>query len=88
MQQDGPKTPYEVYCNHCQVTFPVGVKNCVHCGRRLGRERFQPTLGLPAGSEEVLVEEEAPRRSGISPITVIWVVLLIGGYLYRSCSTG
>ena len=87
MQQDGPKTPYEVYCPNCRVTFPVGTKQCLHCGARVGRSRFQPTLDLPPGSEDVLGEQEPARRSGLSPFTLVWVVLLLAGYLYRACAT-
>ena len=27
---------YEVRCRHCDVSFPVGTKRCVHCGERTG----------------------------------------------------
>ena len=87
MQQDGPKTPYEIFCPSCRVTFPVGTKQCVHCGERLGRGRFRPTLDLPPGSEEVFVDEEPARRGGLSPFTLVWVALLLAGYLYRACAS-
>ena len=31
----GPET-YEVCCHHCDVSFPIGTKRCVHCGQRTG----------------------------------------------------
>lgn len=30
---------YEVWCGHCDVSFPVGTKKCMHCGGRVQRER-------------------------------------------------
>jgi hypothetical protein len=87
MQQDGPETPYEVYCARCRVTFPVGTKYCVHCGGRIGRERFRPTLELPPGTDEIHVEDDLQKRSGLSPFTLVWLLLLLGGYLYRSCAS-
>jgi hypothetical protein len=88
MQQDGPRTPFEVYCHNCRVTAPAGARRCVHCGNRLGRERFRPVLELPPGSENVLGSEDLPKRTGpFSPFTLVWIVLLLGGYLYRACTT-
>jgi len=81
--------PYEVYCPSCSVTFPVGQKHCIHCGGRLSRERLDPDeFTIPFSGVEV--EEEDPqeigtRRSGWSPLTLIWVLLFIGGTIYRSC---
>ncbi len=87
MQQDDPKTPYEVYCPQCRVTFPIGTKQCMHCGGRIGHGRFQAALDLPPLSEGGSVEEESARRSGLSPFTLVWVALLLAGYLYRACSS-
>lgn len=87
MQQDGPKTPYEVYCPRCRVTFPVGTKSCLHCGGRVGRERFQTALELPPGGEDILIEQEPGRRSGLSPFTLVWVALLLAGSIYRACAS-
>jgi len=89
-----PESPQvEVYCNRCGVSFPVGSRRCLHCGGRLDRERVGRELSaLPAGFEphleenlEAVLEDEMPRRSGISPLTLVWIALLLAGYLYRSC---
>jgi hypothetical protein len=32
--------------------------------------------------------EERPRSSPISPIALIWVLLLVGGTIYRACAGG
>ncbi len=87
MAQTGAAPPTEVYCNQCRVTFPVGSKRCIHCGGRLARHRFQPGMEPPANLDEMLVEEELPRRSGISPYTLVWVALLLAGYFYRACTS-
>lgn len=88
MQQNGPATPYEVFCHECHVSFAAGTKRCVHCGSRLDKKRHRPKLDLPPGREEVVLEESGERRGGFSPFTLIWVVLLVAGYLYRSCTAG
>jgi hypothetical protein len=65
----------------------------MHCGGRLAQERlwtenFDPEGFMPAPVPEEHFEEleqELPRRSGISPLTLVWIALLLAGYLYRSC---
>jgi hypothetical protein len=32
---------YEVRCTHCEVSFPPGTKQCLHCGGRIGRRLRQ-----------------------------------------------
>lgn len=88
MQENLAQTPYEVACPDCRVTFPIGTRQCVHCGGPIARQRsLQPRL-RPSGEESVVVNDELGRRpGGFSPMTLVWVVLLLGGYLYRSCST-
>jgi hypothetical protein len=51
-------SPYEVYCQRCRVSFPIGTRTCIHCGQRIGRARPMPpaptrpggTLRRPAGA--------------------------------------
>jgi len=61
-----PKPPdYEVRCHHCNVSFPVGTKRCVHCGEKIGRTPFfQPTIqrttdeqGMPVFHDPDAVQE-------------------------------
>ena len=80
--------PHEIYCNSCDVSFPVGAKRCVHCGGRLARQRFRGgmEMEIPANLDEVVVDDELPQRSGISPYTLVWVALLLAGYLWRACN--
>ena len=87
MPEQASRTPYEVYCNQCRVTFPVGTRRCVHCGARLARERFHVDMVLPPTPYDVAIDDEMPRRSGVSPLTLVWVALLLAGYLYRACVT-
>lgn len=86
---DGPQTPYEVYCYSCRVSFPVGTKRCLHCGGPVGRgaERAVLQRALPRTHEQEVAEEELPTRSGrLSPIAIVWLVLALGGALYRACA--
>ena len=79
-------TPHEVHCDRCRVSFPVGTRSCIHCGGAIGGKRRLPRILVPPGHEEVLVDEEPPNKRGMmSPVTIVWVLLLLGGYLYRSC---
>ena len=82
---------YEVRCEHCQASFAPGTRQCVHCGRRLGRWRSHagvPTspadaqLGLETEVEEVVVERRGALGSIFTTVTVGLAILVS---LYRSC---
>jgi hypothetical protein len=78
--------PYEVYCPRCSVTFPVGQKNCVHCGGRLSKERLEPAeFAIPFEEMEEVQEETATKRSAWSPLALVWLILFVGGTIYRAC---
>jgi hypothetical protein len=92
-------TPYEVYCHRCQVSFPIGTRTCIHCGERIGRARpMRPVPTRPAGAPrrpagapppvlDEVDEDELPTRGGMmSPVAILWVVLILGGAIYRACS--
>ena len=86
MDASSPATPYEVQCERCRVSYPVGTRRCIHCNGVIGRKRFRPQIPVPPGHEEVFVEDEPPSKTGrISPLTFVWLLLLLGGYIYRSC---
>ncbi len=88
MDASSQGTPYEVRCARCRVSYPVGTRRCIHCGEAVGRKRRRVRIPVPPGHEEVLVEEELPNKSGgFSPLTFVWLLLLLGGYLYRSCGS-
>lgn len=91
----GPQTPYEVYCYDCRVTFPVGTRRCIHCGRPIatGPARGAPPLvpgapvpGAPVEPEEVELPGQisARRLGGMS----LWVLLALGAALSRFCAEG
>lgn len=97
--EEHARTPYEVMCHRCQVTFALGTKKCIHCGDKLGRrgarkaivvdelaEIFQPD----AEPEEHAPEAKASGRSRlpISPMTLIWVVVIAGSLAQRACQGG
>ena len=91
-----PTSAYESWCNHCQTSFAAGTKRCIHCGERLARERrpfslrtrsAEETVALPPEIEDLLVEDDVPKKkSPFSPLTLIWIAVLLGGYLFQLCS--
>lgn len=83
---EGPQTPYEVYCYHCQVTFAAGTRRCVHCGRRLGSRGRAEAAGLEASEvpEDVAEPGLGRRLGGMS----LWVLIAIGAALSRMCAEG
>jgi hypothetical protein len=86
----GPQTPYEVYCYECRVTFPVGTRSCLHCGRPIGVPAASRMLNpmLPAGAGDAAEAADplssARRFGGLS----LWVLLAIGAALTRLCGGG
>ncbi len=87
-QAEGPQTPFEVFCHHCKVSFPIGARQCIHCGGRLGRQRFRPSAPAPPQPMEQMDvgEEGLPRRGILSPLTAVWLLLAMAGAMYRACT--
>jgi hypothetical protein len=86
MQQEGPQNPYEVYCFACKVSAPVGLRRCLHCGGRLtGRKDQKGAIHPITLEEETALDSPPSRLGGASPATALWILLLIGGSLYRLC---
>lgn len=86
---EGATTPYEVYCHRCRVSHPVGTRICLHCGGRVGRNRAPVAFVASPGGAEAAAEEDVPRRSGLfSPMSFLWIVLIVGGAMYRACTGG
>jgi hypothetical protein len=92
---EGARTPYEVYCFRCRVTFPVEARRCLHCGGTVyGREQRAPvgpqpapSLGFPAPAGEGA--EDSPlamaRRSGG---LVVWALVALAAVLSHLCGRG
>lgn len=79
---------FEVYCDRCRVTFPVGTRRCMHCGGPTTGSRARRPPGREPEPEPLEAEPEAeigPRRL-VSPLTLVWIVLIAVGYLVRACS--
>ena len=89
MQSSQPAA-FEVYCDRCRVTSPVGTRRCIHCGGPTSATRGRPGLRLePASEPEVAEAEPLPelgRRRAFSPVTLAWIALIAAGYLYRACA--
>jgi hypothetical protein len=94
VQAHHTSTSYEVYCGPCRVTFPVGTRRCIHCGGPTSASpRAGAALRLGTSPIEMPVEEpgaelepDLARRRMVSPITLLWIALIVGGYLVRACS--
>lgn len=100
MLRAADRSQYEVYCNRCGVSFPIGTRRCIHCGgptarQRQGGARPEPRLEFrddgPFGAEDELeIEEEgiARRRGVFSPIALVWLALAVAMTVYRACTGG
>ena len=98
MHEQPRTTPYEVLCHHCNVTFPVGSKRCIHCGGRLGRRTESRRLSLEMATpfqttesfqeEETAEEAEPQKRSSFMPAALLWALLFAGMSIHRACSSG
>ena len=95
MQAARPSAPWEVYCEPCRVTFAAGTRRCIHCGRRTTASPGMASgpARSPAGLLELPSDEPAGelepvlgQRRAFSPLTLLWIALLAGGYLARTCS--
>jgi hypothetical protein len=90
MQAEGSRTVYEIHCARCRVTFPVGTRRCLHCGGRLTRDQTPQQLVFPPGLDipgELPDEEASKRSSRISPISVLWIVAVLGVAIQRACAS-
>ena len=109
---------YEVWCHHCDVTFPAETRRCLHCGGRTSPNRLHRSMREPgfaltddsppfvtavAGSQwearppdappptledsEGVLEDEPGKRSLLrAGMSVVWMILLAAGYLWKSCT--
>ncbi len=86
---------YEVRCETCRVTFPLGTKQCLHCGGRLGSKGSVPPLSavFPEAAEldpELLDQGEAEQTGRRGPVrlvmSLIWVLLALVGTVFRICT--
>jgi len=91
---EGARTPYEVYCYHCRVTFPTEARRCLHCGGRLSTPGEAARVGIavaapglpplpaPVGEAE---EEGAPlmvrRFGGLA----VWALVALSAVLSNLC---
>lgn len=92
---DGALTPYEVYCFHCRVTFPVEARRCLHCGGRLfargeragaGAETAPgPLVPQPAGEDADEGPVQMVRRFGG---LAIWALVALSAVLANLCHRG
>ena len=92
MRTSGSQNPYEVYCYQCNVTAPAGTRRCVHCGGRLSgalepqRATLTDLLEAKITQEDQEGEEPTTSIGSAAPKIALWILLLIGGFLYRFCN--
>jgi hypothetical protein len=90
MRTAPPDSPYEVYCQNCRVSFPVGTRSCLHCGRPIGRRSAAPATPAgprpPATADEELLEELPGRSMAFSPMTLVWLLAAVATVVYRACT--
>jgi len=97
-RHQSPNASFEVWCPQCSTSFAAGTKRCIHCGGRLSKQsgrrglrlaRLDSQVEMPSEVDDVILEDEAasPRKS-FSPLTLVWVAVLLGGYLFQLCSQG
>ena len=90
----GPQTPYEVYCYGCKVTFPIGTRRCVHCGRPISGSQLTRGIGpiTPGGPgpgpADLPDEMELPGQVSVRKMggMSLWVLLALGAALSRFCA--
>jgi hypothetical protein len=93
MRTPGPQNLYEVYCDQCNVTAPVGTRRCIHCGRSISRGAPDPRraalvalIGAELSAADEEGEEAPPSVASLVPKIALWILLLFGGFLYRFCN--
>ena len=95
-RHQAPTADFEVWCDRCGTSFAAGTKRCIHCGGRLARRggrrglraaALSQELDLPDEVEDVMMDEAAsPARRSFSPLTLVWIAVLLGGYLFQLCA--
>ena len=92
---EGARTPYEVYCFHCRVTFPAEARRCLHCGgplfgpgQRAGGApiaKTPPGLPTPGGEEDEDGTLLTVRRFGG---LALWTLVALAAVLQNLCHRG
>jgi len=88
---EGARTPYEVYCFRCRVTFPVGSRRCLHCGGPLFGPGERTAAGAPIAVPGPALPADADEDDG--PIAVarrfgglaVWAIVTIAAVLQSLC---
>jgi hypothetical protein len=86
---------YEVRCHRCDVSFPPGTRQCIHCGERIGRPRLLPGAGdiqsfeggepYPEAHEGNEAEAGPAGRGLRIGFVVVWLLLAILSAAVRAC---
>jgi hypothetical protein len=92
---EGARTPYEVYCFHCRVTFPAEARRCLHCGGPLFGEGQRAVVGAPSApvSRPMPTGEEADDESPVMMVRrfgglAIWAIVALAAVVQTLCHGG
>jgi hypothetical protein len=91
---EGARTPYEVYCDQCRVTFPAEARRCFHCGGPLSAPGEAARIGIPMAAPGAVplpapageAEEEGAalmvrRFGGLA----VWALVALSAVLSNLC---
>jgi hypothetical protein len=92
----GARTPYEVYCFHCRVTFPAEARRCLHCGGPLFGSGERPgaatSLTPPGPGMPIPRDEDAEEGPGLAVRRfgqlAIWAIVALAAVLQNVCNRG
>ncbi len=95
MKSEQTLSSVEIYCQRCRVTFPLNARQCLHCGGRLSKTRGAPPVlfepepsALPPMPPPLdRPDEDTPRRSGISPVSILWIAVAVAVGVQRACAS-
>lgn len=74
---------FEVRCYHCDTSFAVGTKRCIHCGGRLGSAPVEVAYG---GARSQAADEEVVKNSPLrSVMWVLMAIIAVAMSVARSC---
>jgi hypothetical protein len=92
----GARTPYEVYCFHCRVTFPVEARRCLHCGGPLFGSGERPGATNPLAPARpgipIPAEEDVEEGPGVAvrrfTHLALWAIVALAAVLQSLCNRG
>src|SRR5262245_988947 len=88
---EGARTPYEVYCFRCRVTFPIGSRRCLHCGGPLFAAGERTAVGAPIAPAAGPAAPDADADDGAIAVArrfgglAVWALVALAAVLQSLC---